>query len=71
MIKIGSQIINLSNVCNVWLDWVDEHEQKAGVAIGMVDSSTLFFWDEEAAILRWYFSHQCSKVIDIKNLSGM
>ncbi|WP_413271764.1 hypothetical protein [Floridanema aerugineum] len=30
----------------------------------------IFFFDEEADLLRWYFAHPTSDVVDIKGLKG-
>lgn len=70
-IKIGGHIINLNNICDVQLNWVDDDAKIAGVAIELVNSATYFFYGKDAEILQWYFSHPISKTIDIKNLSGM
>ncbi|OKH38337.1 hypothetical protein NIES2119_09885 [[Phormidium ambiguum] IAM M-71] len=70
-IKIGRYIINLNNVCDIHLDWIDCDSKVSGVAIELVNSVTLFFWDKDAEVLRWYFSHPTSKTVDIGNLSGL
>lgn len=71
LIMLGNRIIAINNISAIILNWFDEDNQETGVAIEMTNSSTLFFWGKEAEIVRWYFNHPMSQVVDIKNLSGM
>lgn len=38
-----------------------------GVQVSFFGEDNLYFWDEEAELLRWYFNHPTSDVIDIRN----
>lgn len=41
-----------------------------GVQITFFGEVTLYFWEEEAEALRWYFNHPTSDVVDIQILKG-
>lgn len=45
-------------------------QKTCGVQITFLGEVTLYFWDEEADAIRWYFNHPTSDVVDIKGLKG-
>lgn len=38
-----------------------------GVQITLSSEINLYFWNEDAELLRWYFNHAISDVVDIRN----
>lgn len=73
LVKIGDLIINTDTILYVNLSHCDNYDEtkQDGVEICFIPvSRTKYFYGEEAEILRWYFNHPTSDVVDIKGLKG-
>jgi hypothetical protein len=63
LIKIGGYIINTEAI-----SYINLNLKGSKVLINLIaDEGYISFCGEEAEVLRWYFNHPTSDVIDIKN----
>jgi len=69
LIKVGHRIINTKAI-----SFIDLYYSEMPIIPECVRITTnydnIFFFDEEADLLRWYFAHPTSDVVDIKVLKG-
>lgn len=71
LLKVDKTIFNIDKIAFINLSDLDSFgDGRPGVTITFVGGEQLYFSDEEAEVLRYYFNHPTSDVVDLVALKG-